>query len=282
MTAQQLIKNVSKLFSLPEVCTRLQEMLESPHHSSADFGTVISRDPDLTARLLKIVNSSFYGFPGRIDTINRAITVIGLSELLVLILGASSVMTFRNIPGSLINMANFWRHSTYCGVVGKELARRCHVLHSERLFVAGLLHDIGKLVLCQQLPAQMREVLARSYDSEVSEYLVERERLGFDHAELGGLLLEQWRLPSALVNAVSAHHDLDRLPSASIEAAIVHIANALTHVAEDPASREYYLGSISQQAWAITGLDPALCDEVLVAAMPMFDEALTIILPARR
>ncbi len=281
MQAQQLVDDVSRLFSLPEVCSRLQEMLEDPHHSTRDLGNVICQDPDLTARLLKIVNSSFYGFSGRIETVNRAVTVIGISELLVLILGASSVMTFNKIPGSLLNMAEFWRHSVYCGVVARQLARRCHVLHHERLFVAGLLHDIGKLILCMKKPDQMRLVLAEAYDNAVPMNEIEIGEFGFDHAELGGLLLKTWGLPENLCLAVSWHHKPCHAATPNMEAAIVHLANAITHIAEDSSQFEHYLKSTDKDAWKLLHLDASIIDEVLDDAMPVFDEALDAILPAR-
>lgn len=281
MQAQEMVDEVSRLFSLPEVCTRLQEMLEDPHHSSNDLGQVISQDPDLTARLLKIVNSSFYGFSGRIETVNRAVTVIGISELLVLILGASSVMTFNKIPGSLLNMAEFWRHSVYCGVVARQLAKRCHVLHHERLFVAGLLHDIGKLILCTRKPEQMRNVLAEAYDNAVPLNEIEISEFGFDHAELGGLLLKTWGLPESLYQAVRLHHNPCKGEAPSMEAAIVHLANACTHIAEDSSQTEHYLNNTEKKAWQLLKLETSVVDEVLDDAMPVFDEALDAILPAR-
>lgn len=281
MQATELVSEVNRLFSLPEVCSRLQEMLENPHHTARDLGRVIGQDPDLTARLLKIVNSSFYGYAGRIDTVNRAVTVIGISELLVLILGASSVMTFNKIPGSLINMADFWRHSVYCGVVARQLAKQCNVLHHERLFVAGLLHDVGKLILCVKLPEQMRGVLAQGYDNEIPAYEIERNTLGFDHAELGGLLLKNWHLPDSLCESITYHHQPSAAKSPSIEAAILHIANAITHLAEDEATGTYFMDNIEKHAWTLTRLDKGIADKVLTDAMPLFDEALDAIMPAR-
>ena len=119
MQVSELVQDVNKLVSLPEVCTRIHQMLEDPRYTSKDIGHVLSQDVDLTARLLKIVNSSFYGFPARIDTINRAITVVGNSELLVLVLATSAVMTFKNIPADLMNMATFWRP---CAVIAARRA----------------------------------------------------------------------------------------------------------------------------------------------------------------
>jgi len=148
MNATDIVKDINRLVSLPEVCHRLHELLEDPRKNSTDIARLIAQDADLTARLLKIANSSLYGYGGRINSLERAISLIGTSELLVLVLATSSVMTFPKIPGEFFNMASFWRHSVYSGVVARLLAQRCHVLHPERLFIAGLLHDIGLFALC--------------------------------------------------------------------------------------------------------------------------------------
>ena len=122
-------------------------MLEDPNTTANDLGRVIGRDTGLTARLLKIVNSAFYGFQSRIETVSRAVTIIGMRELRGLVLAASAIEAFSKVPNKVLNMANFWRHSVYCGVVAQLLAERSNVLHAERLFVAGLLHDIGLVAI---------------------------------------------------------------------------------------------------------------------------------------
>ena len=138
---------------------RAIDLINDPDASAAEIGDVISEDPALTARLLKIVNSAFYGFPSRIETVSRAITIVGTLELLDLILAASVVKAFSGIPSELVDMDQFWEHSLYTGVTARVLAGRHRAPDTERYFVAGLLHDIGALVLYRQLPRQSRAAL---------------------------------------------------------------------------------------------------------------------------
>ena len=231
-TPKELVSGAVRLVSLPEVCIRVNQMLEDPNVSAADLGRVISQDTGLAARLLKIVNSSFYGFPSRIETISRAVTIIGLRELRGLVLAASAIETFSRIPTDIFNMAQFWRHSVYCGVVAQLLAQRCHVLHSERLFVAGLLHDIGKLIICNRLPKHARVVQQELLKEIELDFVIEKRVLGYDHTDVGGELLSEWNMPQALCDAVTFHHRPNEAKNNKIEVALVHIANSLTGQAE--------------------------------------------------
>lgn len=278
-TPYDLVSGVVRLVSLPEVCIRVNEMLEDPRINAADIGKVISQDTGLTARLLKIVNSAFYGFPSRIETVSRAVTVIGLRELRGLVLAASAVEAFSKIPNDILNMVKFWRHSVYCGVVAQILAERCHVLHSERLFVAGLLHDIGKLILSHRLPNEMREVVARICNEDRPDYEIEREIFGFDHADVGGELLKVWQMPKTLAQAVLHHHRPNEADDAIMDVCLVHIANGMTMIAEQGMEVESQVEPISDYAWQTTKLDPSIMDEVFQQAGNLFSEALESILP---
>jgi HD-like signal output (HDOD) protein len=278
-TPYDLVSGVVRLVSLPEVCIRVNEMLDDVKVNAHDIGKVISQDAGLTARLLKIVNSAFYGFPSRIETVSRAVTVIGLRELRGLVLSASAVEAFSKIPNELLNMVKFWRHSVYCGVVAQLLAERCHVLHSERLFVAGLLHDIGELILCHRLPGEMGEVVARARLEDRPDHEIEQEVLGFDHAEVGGELLKVWQMPRTLEQAVRYHHTPDLADQAIMDVCLVHIANGMTMIAENGHDMNGAKGEISPYAWQTTNLDPSIMDEVFQEAGYLFTEALESILP---
>ena len=141
-----LLDDVEGLVSPPDVCLRLFELIHAPTTGAKDIAAVVGVDPNLTTRLLRIANSSFYNFSRKIDTISRAVTVIGTAELYQLVLSVSAVKTFANIPNELVKMETFWRHSVYTGLLARALAIRANVLHPERLFVSGLMHDIGSLV----------------------------------------------------------------------------------------------------------------------------------------
>lgn len=280
--ASELVKGIAKLASLPEVCVRVNELVDDPRSSAADIGRVISRDPALTAQLLRMANSAFYSFPSKVDNLSRAITVVGARELRYLVLALSAVRTFANIPVDVINMASFWRHSVYCGVLARLVAGHCHVLHSERLFVAGLLHDVGMLVLMNRAPAQEKKAICDSGDSGRALHELECELFGFDHADVGHALLSQWNIPPALCEAVACHHRIERAEDARLDAAIVHIANVVANRAELPAEHSGPMPQVNPLAWQITGLEPGVMGEVAHEAGPLFAESWAMIQPIVR
>lgn len=284
LKAVDLVSGVVRLVSLPEVCIRVNEMMDEASTSASDIGKVISQDTGLTARLLKIVNSSFYGFPSKIETVTRAVTVIGLRELRGLVLAASAIETFSKIPNDILNMVQFWRHSVYCGVVAQLLADRCHVLHSERLFVAGLLHDIGKLILCHRLPSESRMVMEKLQSEQLFDFQVEQDIMGFDHAEVGGELIKIWQMPTSLEYALRYHHNPAAADDYAMEVALVHLANVITGRAEQELDVDVELNiqPVEQMAWDMTGLDESVIEPILKQAGPLFIDALESILPRGR
>lgn len=266
---EQWVAEAGALVSPPDVCIRIFELLEDDRVSASRLGDVIARDPALTARLLRIVNSPFYGFTRRIDTVSRAVAVIGASELHTLVVAAAARTSFARIPNFIVNIDTFWRHGIGCGVLARELARRCRILHPERLFVAGLMHDLGSLVFYQREPDIMRGLLLDARGDETLLARHERHRFGFDHAELGARLLDRWQLPATMVQAIRFHHEPARAADSALEAAIVHVADAIANHEEDgafyasPSARLLTDGS----AWRLLGLepDPALVADVVAA-----------------
>lgn len=261
-SAADLLREVSGLASPPEVCLKVMDMVREDCASAQEFGEIIARDPSLTSRLLRLVNSSFFGLSRRVETVSRAVSVLGVRELHNLVIAVSAVSTFSNIPNRLVNMDTFWRHSLYTGLLARILAKQLGVLHPERLFVAGLLHDIGSLVLYSRRTETMRDLLLVSAGDEEMLCQAEYDTLGFTHADLGQLLLNQWRLPEALQEAVGHHHDPAAAQIAELEAAIVHLANGLANrsligaYCEDATSNSAF----SDAAWDITGIAPDALD----------------------
>ncbi|MCW8901062.1 MAG: HDOD domain-containing protein [Gammaproteobacteria bacterium] len=281
LTAKELVTGSIRLVSLPEVCIRVNEMLDDPSVTAAELGQIISQDTSLTARLLKIVNSSYYGFQAKIETVSRAVTVVGLRELRGLVIAASAVETFSNISDEVLNKVRFWRHSLYCGVIARLLAEQCHVLHSERLFVAGLLHDIGKLIIAQRLPQETRMIALEADSAQRPEFEVEQDLLGFNHAEVGGELMHAWNMPETLFESVAYHHSPKHAEVGIMETYLVHMANIFTDEAEQGLDmlNDKPLQKVDPYAWEITGLDESVKDLVFREAGPLFTEALETILP---
>jgi putative nucleotidyltransferase with HDIG domain len=264
--AYQWVKDIAGLVSPPEVCLKLLDLVDSPKSTAHDIGEVIGSDPNLSARLLKLVNSSFYNYSGRIDTLSRAIAIVGTRELYSLAISVSAVRAFSKIPAQLINMDTFWRHSLYSGIIARYLAKRCGILHPERLFVAGLLHDIGELVLFARAPEKTRDLMLMAEGDENVLAYAERQEFGFNHADLGALLATLWKLPDTLGEAIACHHTPFEAVCSKQQAAIVKIADILADRSSlgalfESRPRQGSPLEIDNNLWRVTGLCAANFDE---------------------
>ena len=257
-TVAELVKGIDGLVTLPDVFIRINQLVEDPDSSAADIAKVVSQDPSFTVRLLRVANSPFYGFSSTIDTVSRAVAVIGTSQIRNLALATAVARSFAGLPNDLVSMENFWHHSLYCALVARILAKRVKVRRCdpEAVFTAGLLHDIGELVIFNRLPAQAKESLLMVLDSgdEIPVYQAENQVMGFDHSNVGGELARPWSLPPMLEECIDFHHNLKKAQRYPLETAVVHIANILALMAEidtlDPAD----VSPVDPLAWEITGL----------------------------
>lgn len=250
LSAAALVEGVGTLLSLPNVVARLDNIVNDPLSSNRDVARVIGEDPGLTARLLRLANSALYGFPGRIDTITRAVTIIGTHQLRDLALATGVVGMFEGADVEAVNLDAFWRHSVVCGVAARVIATCRREANIEHHFIAGLLHDVGRLVMIGQAPEHYRALLAESEDTGELLHVVEQRRLGFDHAEVGAALLRRWNLPESLALAVSLHHrPSPRNGACHTGGAIVHVANVIAHAIETGARGEFCVPPLDPRAW---------------------------------
>ncbi|MCC8998063.1 MAG: HDOD domain-containing protein [Candidatus Contendobacter sp.] len=224
MTPESLVRVTRTLFSLPDVVKRINELIDNPATQISDLAEVILCDPALSARLLRLVNSAYYRRPQRVDSIPQAITLIGQLGLRDLILATAVVSLFKGLPPEQVNMDLFWFRSIACGIAARLLARRKHLYGGERLFIAGLLHNIGRLIFYSQCPDLYREVLGRVERGECEIVAAERQVFGFTYADLSAELLKAWRLPEPLRIAVAYHLKPAKAPNYPLEAKIVHVA----------------------------------------------------------
>ena len=254
MHPQKLVDGIDKLVSLPDVCVKVNRLADSPNYSAVGVGEIIAQDTDLSARLLCLVNSAFFGMQAPVDTISRAVTVIGTNELRNLVMATVAARVFTGVPGDLVDMAEFWRYSVTTGVIARDLAGRCRVLHGERLFVMGILHDIGRLVIYLRLAEQARDILliTGGDDSLLAE--TERDLLGFDHMQVGAELLRKWKLPEGLVAVVGSHHHPLTAGDYRLEASLVHIATVMANGVMNGFSSDEIFNLIDPAVWEISGL----------------------------
>lgn len=210
--------------SMPAVLSELINVINNPRCSALEVARVVEKDTTLTAKLLRIVNSPFYGFPSKIDTISRAVTVVGSRQLTTLAVGVAAINYFQGIPSGLVDMTSFWRHSLRVGFCSRLLASYTNTPNSERYFVAGLLHDIGRLIFYKARSEESAQVLALARTCRECNHHMERKVFGFDHAVLGGGVLKKWNFPVVLESAVRYHHAPMQSPNFR-ESALVHFAD---------------------------------------------------------
>ena len=237
-----------KLPEVPSVVFELNEIIADPLSSSADIARLVNQSPSLAALLLKIVNSAFYGFRSKVDSISRAVVMIGSKEISNLALGITIMETFKDIPRQVMDVTSFMEHSLGCGIVARILAAYANITATEQLFVSGLLHDIGRLVVCRYFPEIMGMILSDSRRTAVSVMQSERNLSGKPHTQIGKKLIQKWKLPYALENNVLYHHNPSASPNPEA-AAVVQMADIIMHGLGFSGSGEHRVPGFDAAAW---------------------------------
>ena len=245
-----------KLPSLPSIFTQIVTLMGTPNSSATDFAEVIRMDPPLAAKILKLVNSSFYGLRHRVDTVSSAVSVVGTKALYALVLGMSVINTFKHIPDEFVDLTSFWRHSIACGIIAKRLSGYLNFSETERFFVAGLLHDIGRLIVYNYLPFRAKEAFTLSFDNDEPLYRSEERVLDHDHGRFGGLLLKFWKLPDILVDMVMFHHHPMKARHKK-EVAVIHLADIITNGMRFGTSGERFVPDLNIDAWKLVEIPVA-------------------------
>ena len=282
ISVETLVTRIEYLLSLPDAATRLNELLTDPDATSADIAEVVSLDPVLAARVLRVVNSASFGLRRKVDTISEAIVMIGTGELYSLVLATSAAQTFRNIPSKLVDMESFWQHSVRAALVARGLAESSLGRHRERIFLSALMHDVGKLVLYHQLPVISTQILEAVHAGEAQdEAEAEAAVLGFTHADVGALLLDHWNVPASLSIPVRFHHRYGDAPEFGTEAALVHLGSKVSHLmGRDRGAMEPAIPDLSPEAWTQAGCSPSDLDEVIIDVDMHWLEVMEIVAPA--
>ena len=274
-----LIDSSQRMGTLPVIFHRLVEIINDPNAAPAAISNIVSMDPALTARLLRLVNSPFYAFASRIDSISRAVAMVGTRQLVMLAMGATLITAFKGVPVSLVNMQSFWAHSISCGAAARQFALLHRMPATESFFVAGLLHDISRLLIYSLLPNHTLYILTEAKRRQESVYRLEKETLGFGHEDLAAELLNIWRCPSDLVQRVHTHHAVLREDS-TVEDVVLPTANALSQALGYGSSGEIYIPPMAPLAWSKLNISPGQLLEQCRTLDDKVRELRTLLTPA--
>jgi HD-like signal output (HDOD) protein len=274
---KRLVNQTESVYSLPLIYERLTEVINHPRSSIADITKVISEDQGLTARLLKLANSPLFGYFSKIDSIGMAATIIGTQQLQALALAVSVMEVFNGIPEELVCMKSFWRHSIACGTVARALATYRREANVERVFAAGILHDVGRVVMCSTIPEIVNETFNASRNENLLLFSAEEARLGFTHAAVGGGLLTKWRIPMSIAEPVACHHAPITAENFPLEAALIHFADIICQALSLGFTGDHFVPPLDPLAWERLDIPAGALTAILKQVEPQLAETLTIL-----
>ncbi len=272
----EIAKQVKKLASLPEVCIKVNQLADDPHASTQDIKTVIETDVALTAQILRVANSSFYPNASKVADVNRAIMLIGTQGLRDILWASSAISSFKALSNKFVEMSTFWSHSLYVATVARVLAGKCRIIHKDRLFLSGLLHDVGHLALYQTMPDEMEAVFALAQGKQIPIQVAEKKVLDFTHAAVSYALLKLWRIPDSVCRAAAYHHAPGSAKEYRLESAILHIADEISKMAGVRGTHLEMPVNIDPIAWEISGLNEKIMDSVIQVSEQQYAEAMSL------
>lgn len=274
-----LLDKAAEIHALPDVYARLVEKLDDPDASNSDLATIVSLDPVISSRLLRIANGAFYGFPSTVSSITQAISIIGRTALSKLVLGMAVIGSLDRLAVPRAEFRRHWQHSLLCALITRRLGKMSGYRgDAEALFVAGLLHDIGRLVIWHSAP----EVAAAIWGTggkgvnRSAILAAEQARLGADHTQVGEALLREWALPELLASAARWHHDPEKSVGYQTEVGLLYMADLMSHTAANVGDVVALVAE--EPLFAALGLDAATAHQVMEQSAAEFAELLDLFL----
>ncbi len=275
-TARELLSGEIKLASLPAVYLKVRAEVENPNSTVVNLAKIISADAALTARVLRLVNSPLYGHVRKVETVTHALSILGTQRVHDLVLATSVASMFPRMDPRVADVQKFQARSVTGGVAAQALASICAVLDAERLFVEGLISNIGHLAIYQRVPeqAQAAHRLAREQGRPLAE--VEREVIGCDYAEVSAELMQRWNLPANMVLAVRQHTVPDQAGANDFEPSILHLANLIADAIEIGKPVDQWKLPVQPSAWIATGLTEECYSDAKARIDEMFSSVMAI------
>ncbi|BBB67580.1 histidine kinase [Undibacterium sp. YM2] len=266
----QIIDSVKDLPTLPAIVMELLNNIDNEELNMHDLAQKVSHDMALTAKTLRYANSPYYSTMIKVTTVQQAISLLGLSTVRQIVITAALTGCFPENNCKGFNHKDFWRHSNAVAIAARILARRLK-LNPDVAFTAGLLHDIGALVLATCYTGAYEMVLEQRQELQTTQYETEKQLLGIDHALVGETLATQWNFSEVMIKAIAGHHHPEK-PGLGFLATIVHVADGIAHALGVTTTPDLAPPEITGQSWESLGLDQTLLDEVLAEAAVEFEK----------
>ena len=277
ITIDDVVKHIRDLPSLPAVVIELLSVMDRDDIDTHALAARIALDQSLTAKTLRLANSSFYGVQFKVTNIAQAVSVLGFRSIRTLVTACAVTNSFPASACAGLNFQAFWRHSVATGVCAQLLARRLKV-NPDVAFTAGLLHDIGALVLATRFPSQYAQMLAYRAEHDCSIIEAEQAVFGLDHALVGSTLAAWWKFPQPMHSAVASHH-LDCSPATPALDLVVHAANTLAHALDLSEVEDDLVPALSDKVWQALALSEADCMILFKDVETTFRDMCQVLIP---
>ncbi len=276
-----LVDGMLDLVPLPQAYVRIREIVDDPGASLRAISEVVTSDPALTGRVLRLANSAYLALASRVDSIDHAVRVLGLSQIHDIALATSAVGSLTRLKNEMFDIFDFWRMSVYTAVCARHLAMTCSLPAPQRLFIAGLMHNVGNLIIAHQLPQAYMECVSAARAKQHPYHLTQKDLLGFDYADVGAELLSQWNLPPALVQPVALHTQVivDVATADQPFAAVMHVAAATARAAVWQSEESEPVPDYDESAVALTGTTEETIEEMMQQVDTEVSEFITILMP---
>ena len=253
----RIIKDTRSLPTLPGIITRLSSLAEDGKVSVDEMARVVTSDQVLSAKVLKLVNSPFYGFSGRISTVSKALILLGVNVVKSLAISSSIFDIMEK------NIVGLWEHSLGAAVAANIIARELNLPEREEISTAALLHDIGKVIIKIKLEEDYDHLVNVIKEKGLPMIDCEREMFNIDHAEIGGWLGKSWLLPEKLIEPIACHHHVEKSNAQRAKTAVVHVADVLTKASGFGFSGDDFVPHIQKAAWEKLGLTHLMLKEIV-------------------
>jgi putative nucleotidyltransferase with HDIG domain len=251
------VENINTLPTVPGVLKRLSVIIEKPRITLVEISAFISNDPALTTKVLKMVNSAIYGFPGRIASVSHATMLLGLNVIKGLLLGVSVFELMQKAMNGL------YEHSLACAIASRVIAQKKGLKEPEEVSVAGLLHDIGKVILMLEYQKEYEAAMNEAQAKSISIFDAEKNQFNATHANVGSWLAEKWRFPRSLIEVIEYHHRPALSRNAPVETAIVHLADILVRARGFGFAGENFVPEVNSDAFDLLQLSESDIKDVL-------------------
>lgn len=273
LAIESIVEAVNDLPALPHIVVRVMELSEDPDSTAQDISNVLNQDQAMTARVLRIANSAYYGFPRRISTVTDAIVFLGFKTIRSIVLAVSvSDILSQEMEGYALEYGELWKHSQCSAMAARLIAKKAKLGIMDLAYTAALLHDIGKVILNSYMKEIYHEVVAKIDENNSSFIEAENQVLGFNHAMVGSRVAEKWSLPPELVEAIALHHDPGKAEINKRLTSIVHLADALCVMMGIGIGIDGMLNPISDEAVNLLGFSEKDVENIISELVDAFSD----------